>query len=350
MLKDVICDEKGLSKLEARDHVCLVYGSEQEWSSTVPLFIEDGIDRSEKCVYICNTHQPDFIRRAIMARGIDAGYLESGGQLVIYVFQDFLKNLELDIYDMINFLYRVTQKAIAEGYTGMRLVMEMKEFPHIVNAEQILKFETRLNRYLFNRFPCLAMCLYDKQVNDPHFIKDAILAHPLIVQGEHVFPNTHYVGPSKVVHTQKGSNAVDSFLEVIEQQGIKNERLHFFNDVLNECLQPFCSMYADGSIMLCNEAFCSLTGYNREEIYQKVRFADFIRLESIDQHFDALRKIKASGEAQRYETEIYLKNGNCLEVEVLLHQLQERNYQNKYYYLFLNDVSERKATTWLTGS
>lgn len=343
MLKEITCDEKGLNKLETRDHVCLVYGTEKEWKETVPVFIEAGINRGEKCVYICNTHHPDFVRNSISERGMDVDLLESSGRLVIYVFQDFLKNLELDVYDMINFLYRLTQKAIAEGYIGMRLTLEMKDHPHIVNSEQILKFESRLSRYLFNRVPCMAMCLYDKRVNDPHLIKDAIMAHPLLLRGDQVIPNSHSLPSAKVVNTQKLSDDIDSLLEAIQRQGLTNERLRFFNDLLNESLQAFCAMYSDNSIMLCNESFCSMTGYHRDELYEHVRFTDFILLESMEKHIEALRKIKVTGEAQRYEVEINRRDGSSLPVEVLLHQLRGRSNNGRYYYAFLDDISERKA-------
>ena len=45
-----------------------------------------------------------------------------------------------------------------------------------------------------------------------------------------------------------------------------HERVMFLADVIERSSQPFAAVYPSGYIMTCNQAYCDLTGYTKEEL------------------------------------------------------------------------------------
>lgn len=60
-----------LSSLKPQDHLCLIYGSPEEWRSVVVPFISMGLARKEKCVYIVDDHTAEEIENYLEEEGMD---------------------------------------------------------------------------------------------------------------------------------------------------------------------------------------------------------------------------------------------------------------------------------------
>ncbi len=333
-----------IKELKKRDHLCLIYGSEEEWRKTITTYFEDGKEHGEKCLYIYNSHEPGEIRQAFNEGTLDIKSFEETGGFIFCGFEDFYHNSEQDLYAMIYFLSRLAETSISEGYTALRIAMEMKSPSGSYDFKDIVEFEARLNRYLFSKYPCLALCLYEQREHDPQVIKDVIATHPLIVKGSHLYCNSHYMLPADILSRERTKNEIEKLLDIIERENKNNESLNFLNNVFNESLLAFCALDADGVISICNQAFCEITGYSSEQLNQLVKFPELILDEYLDVHREALVNINASGKAQRYEVKILRQDDRSIYVEILLHKTKVGKNQDIDCFLFLNDISEYKKS------
>ncbi|MEN6351678.1 MAG: MEDS domain-containing protein [Syntrophomonas sp.] len=333
---------KSMNEIKPRAHLCLIYRSEEEWERAVTVFIEKGLENREKCLYIYNSHRPDRIRKSLEEEGVDLGTFENSGHFIFYSFDDFFRNSERDIFTMIYFLSKLSETSKSEGYTGLRVAIEIKCGSDSFQSQDILEFEARLNRYFFSKHACTALCLYKQDEHEQQFIKDIITTHPLIARGDRFYRNSRYMMPGEILCKERNKKEIDSLLNIIERENKNNESLNFLNKVFNESLQAFCSLSPNGSIIICNQAFCDVVGYQNHQLHQSVKFTDLITADYLDAHWQAVKNINTSGVPQRYEVEMQKQDGSSIYVEILLHQTVGRLESNIYYYLFMNNITERK--------
>ncbi|MCX6377494.1 MAG: MEDS domain-containing protein, partial [Armatimonadetes bacterium] len=99
-----------------------------------------------------------------------------------------------------------TEKAVSEGYPALRVSGEMtwilRDDP---GSERLIEYESKLNRDLFPKYPCLAVCQYDREKFDPEIIKGVMMTHPLVVYGNRIYQNPFYIPPEEYL----GKNVVE---------------------------------------------------------------------------------------------------------------------------------------------
>jgi len=116
----------------------------------------------------------------------------------------------------------------------------------------------------------------------------------------------------------------------------------FFAEALAVSPQPFAAARPDGGIVAVNDAFCYLTGYTRKEL-KKLRWnKELSSPESRKGEQEWLEELLRTGRAQRYEKELPRKDEKRRPVEVFA-SLSRDPKGKAIYYLFVNDISERKT-------
>ena len=78
-----------LGRLKAHDHVCLIHGSSEEWPARMLIpFLETGLRRGEKCLYIVEAHGASEVRQRLRKVGMDVRAYQAAGRrlCVIRVF------------------------------------------------------------------------------------------------------------------------------------------------------------------------------------------------------------------------------------------------------------------------
>ena len=71
-----------LERLGPRDHLCSIYESPQEHFAVAISFIQIGLDRGEKCIYIADDGALGDVREALQAEGIDVDRAVASNSLV----------------------------------------------------------------------------------------------------------------------------------------------------------------------------------------------------------------------------------------------------------------------------
>lgn len=78
-----------LERLKAHDHVCLIQGSLDEWPARMLIpFLETGLRRGDKCLYIVEAHRASEVRQSLRKVGMDITASQAAGRglCVIRVF------------------------------------------------------------------------------------------------------------------------------------------------------------------------------------------------------------------------------------------------------------------------
>jgi PAS domain S-box-containing protein len=91
-----------------------------------------------------------------------------------------------------DFVRRLQGQALADGFSGLRILGEMSwVLGSEPTANQLLEYEALLNEFLSSS-RTMAACLYDRGCFTPDLIHDVLRCHPLAVLGAQVHPNPYH--------------------------------------------------------------------------------------------------------------------------------------------------------------
>ena len=180
----------------------------------------------------------------------------------------------------------------------------------------------------------------------------SLLDFPLIVRGDavgdfvfHYHSLPHVFSEIQIDFVQKLGAAVSLALDnayLYRELSKTQEREKFFANVIETSAQPFAAWYPDGRLMIYNHAFVELAGYGAEEL-TKVRWAtDLTPPEWREYEAEVFEKLHRTGEPQVYEKEYVRKDGLRVPIEIIVHQVPDREGQVQYYYAFISDITRRK--------
>lgn len=108
--------------------------------------------------------------------------------------------------------------------------------------------------------------------------------------------------------------------------------------IVNAAMDGFFSATADGRVTDCNDAYCRILGYSREEML-RLRIRDIEAKETAEETAARIEKIVACGH-DRFDTQHRRKDGSLIDVEVNV--TLSRIGPDAYFFAFVNDISARK--------
>jgi PAS domain S-box-containing protein len=185
-----------IEDLQAGDHLCCIYASEEEYRAAVIPFLREGLDRGDKVLYIVDARTADTIKDYLREVGLPADPLLESGQLAILTGTDtFARDGVFDPAAMIELLGSETDRALAEGYVALRVTGEMTwALRGLPGSDLLIDYETRLNG-IFSGSAALVLCQYDRRRFNPSLLLDVLRTHPHVVIGAQVVENPYYLPP-----------------------------------------------------------------------------------------------------------------------------------------------------------
>jgi PAS domain S-box-containing protein len=212
--------QQALEQLQPHDHLCIIYETPDEWRKIVIPYLVRGLEAGERCVYVVDHHTADTIRQYLGEQGIDVPAAESSGQLfILHETEAYTRSGQFDPDKMIEFLIEATEQAVRDGYSCLRVTGEMtwmlRGHP---GSEKLLEYEARLNRDLFQKYPCIAICQYDRRRFDPEIIEGVILTHPLLARGDHIYENFYYMPTDEYLGKNRRERQIQGWLDNLERE------------------------------------------------------------------------------------------------------------------------------------
>ena len=196
----------------AYDHLALIYESQAEQFATVIPYIEHGLERGERCVYIADENDTEAVLDALAEAGVDVEEaLESGALVVHTAKESYLRNGSFDPDDMIAFLEDTIVEAEAE-YEGLRITGEMTwVFGEEPPLEELVEYEGKLNEF-FPEVNGLALCQYNREKFSPETIRDIIKTHPHLIYDGTVCQNFYYTPPEEFFGPDQPDREIDRMM------------------------------------------------------------------------------------------------------------------------------------------
>ncbi len=199
------------------DHVCTLYSSPEEQLTAAIEYISEGLERRERCLYVCCEHDVVTFRRALKKAGIDVNGEEARGALVLLTKHDgHLKGGSFDPTAMIAILERAVQDALDDGFTGLcaagDMIWLLDEAP---GSERLAEYEAALNHF-YRSHRALGLCLYHRTM--PATLLDHCLATHLVVRidGPVLLTNPFFEMPELAASRRARPEEVESKLRQIQ--------------------------------------------------------------------------------------------------------------------------------------
>ena len=199
-----------IADMRTGDHYCNIYRSDEEHRRIVIDFVRQGVVRNEKMLYIVNVQTAAQLRETLATANIDVDALLSSAQLVIQTAkQAYLKEGEFDPDKMIELLSGETAKAVADGYTALRVTGDMTwALGGEPGSERVIEYEAKLNQY-FPNSQCYAICQYDRRRFDAEMLLDILHTHPKVLLGQEGYDNSNmYFVPTELFLESDRHNAL----------------------------------------------------------------------------------------------------------------------------------------------
>jgi PAS domain S-box-containing protein len=208
-----------LEQLGPHDHFCSIYESPQEHYAVAIPFIQIGLDRGEKCIYIADDGTVEDVRQAMQSEGIDVDRATASKALVLATKeQAYLEHGSFHPDWMFTFWKEATQLAMSEGFSALRATGETEWVLRGGRGlERWMEYESRLTHTLSEN-NCSALCQYNRRLFPPELILDVIRTHPMVVYGSTVCRNLYYVPPDEFLGTNQTAHEVERLLTNIRER------------------------------------------------------------------------------------------------------------------------------------
>ena len=187
---------RSLASLSQGDHICAVYESPDEQLRVLARYIGAGLEAGERCLYIVDDRSAEDVLAALERNAIDVRAAQSNKRLLLLTKREsYLKGGTFDPDGMIWTLAAMTDEALAEGCSGLRITGEMTwALGPETGCDRLLEYENKLNE-MFPGSRAHAICQYNRARFSPAIIRDVLRLHPLAIVGESVYPNPFYEPP-----------------------------------------------------------------------------------------------------------------------------------------------------------
>ena len=159
-------------------HHCHVYRDVADRAHRLTLFLSDGLRAGEQCRVIAYTHAPDRAVGALAGAGFDIGQVLYNEALdVIPAASTPLLSLPFDANAAVEWFRSLAQSARAEGFSGLRVAIEMRwALSSSVGEAGLAAFERGLNALVLGE-PVRFLCQYDAGVFPPGWLQRAARVH-----------------------------------------------------------------------------------------------------------------------------------------------------------------------------
>ncbi|MGC8817259.1 MAG: MEDS domain-containing protein, partial [Candidatus Hadarchaeum sp.] len=312
----------GFEKIAFGEHLCGFYRDKDEEYSIIAPFFRGGLQNNEKCIWILDESTREEAVQALQRAGIDLEKPLASKQFELLSSDEtYLQGGYFDPDRMIAVLKQTEERAIREGYRGLRISGEMtwalKKNP---GAEKLVEYEAKLN-YFFPNSKTAAICLYNEKKFPPDILLNIIYTHPRIIIAGYIYENCTYIPPDEFLAMLSGritkrlvEKAKNNIIRLAEQERkqrlaeeelkISEERYRMLVETMNDGLGV---VDENGVTTYVNDQLCRMLGYSKEEMIGRPA-TDFIAPEHLKIFEENLAQGK-KGERRTYEIIRIRKDG-----------------------------------------
>jgi len=185
-----------VTDLQPGSHLCCLYESEEELRAFAAPYLQEGVRRNEKVLYIADARSLLTILDYLHTEGIEPDpYLESGQLEFSAIDSSYLRDGVFEPSKATSFLEAATASALRDGCTALRVTIDMTwTLGGLPGAERLVEYESKLNQF-FPWNKCLGLCLYDRRRFPPSVLLNVLMVHPVVTLGSRIYQNSFFNHP-----------------------------------------------------------------------------------------------------------------------------------------------------------
>jgi hypothetical protein len=166
-------------------HICLPFETASEKETALLSFFLEGLAHGERCLFVGTRDEYENLGLALEDQGICSLRAESRGALLFRTAEEqYLEDGVFKPETVLGRIQREIEKALADGFTGLRASGALLDTPTDDVWRQIVWYEAQINDS-FARLPFVGLCRYPRSIVPPSRVQDVLRTHPLaIVRGE----------------------------------------------------------------------------------------------------------------------------------------------------------------------
>lgn len=208
-----------LDQLRPGDHLCQLYATEDEHRAVLTPFLQHGLERGERVLYVADFHTPDEILKYLRDAGLDVGAYQARDQLrLVSPAEAYVHDGIFDPRRMIAMLEEETEQARRDGFSALRVTGEMTwALRGLPGSDRLIEYEIALDRF-FATHAALAICQYDRRRFSPAMLLRVIEAHPLIIIGVEVCDNFYFVPSDDVARPDLAERQLTRWLTTLTER------------------------------------------------------------------------------------------------------------------------------------
>ena len=165
-------------KIEAGDNLCSIYDDFEGQISYIVPYMDIGLKKNHKCIYITDENSIESIIDAFRIKGTGLSEYIEKGQFVFFTSNDtYLKDGYFDPDRMISLLKAMEKTALKEGFAGIRVTGEMTwVLSKLPGTERFMEYENKLDEFLPGS-KATAICQYNESKFGSKILNEVIKAH-----------------------------------------------------------------------------------------------------------------------------------------------------------------------------
>ncbi len=213
---------------DSNDHLASIYDGRDDQFDAVAPFIQQGLDRGERCLYVADDNARADVERELRERGVAVDDAVDSGALSIHTKADtYLRTGSFDQDAMLDFWREALAEAREEnGYAGIRAAAEMTwALDGGTSLDRLVEYEAALNT-VYPGEDYVVLCQYDRERFPREVLSDVIRTHPLIVYDGTVCRNFYYRSPDEFFDVERSSLDVDRTMEGLRSGARTRRTLH----------------------------------------------------------------------------------------------------------------------------
>lgn len=177
-------------------HVCAFFRNVEEEVEVLLPFLEEGLERGERVLFIvCAKQRQEYLRR-LRGEGVDVASAQRRGQIEVLSWEEsYLRDGLFDQQVMLRLVPELLEEGRSQGYPLTRAVANMEwALEALPGVHDLLEYEARAEAVL-RPYDDPVVCVYDSSRFRGRVVLDVLRTHAAAIVGGLLQENPFYVPP-----------------------------------------------------------------------------------------------------------------------------------------------------------